>query len=144
MGHEQQRRKYLFSFAVTLMCSDTNQPTSARNLRALFDHNFNFRKHTRISQVCSSCLYHIRGLCPIGRHLSLDTTDPLASALVTSRPDDRNSVLQGVTGCNLERLQRSQNSLAHAVARSRPFAHFPPLLQILHYTFQSNLEETSN
>ena len=51
---------------------------------------------------------------------------------MTSRLDYRNSVLQGVTGCNLERLQRTQNCLVGVVARSRPFAHAPPLLQALH------------
>ena len=56
----------------------------------------------------------------------------LASALVTSRLDYCNSVLQGVAGKDLERLQRVQNTLARILTGSRPFAHAAPLFQFLY------------
>ena len=110
---------------------DTNPAKSARNLGVVFDQNFNFRKH--ISAVCSSCLYHIRDLRRIRRHLNLDSAKSLASALVTSKLDYCNSVLYGAAVCDLERLQRVQDTLARVVTRSRPFAHASPLLQSLHW-----------
>ena len=38
-----------------------------------------------------------------------------------------------MAGKDLERLQRVQNTLAHVVTGSRPFAHAAPLLQSLHW-----------
>ena len=58
---------------------------SARNLGVIFDKNFHFRSH--ISTICSSCIYHIRDLWRIRRHLDLDSTKLLANALVSSRLD---------------------------------------------------------
>ena len=89
-----------------------------------------------IPQVCSSRSYHVRDLRRIRRHLNLENAKSLASqpcALVTSRLDYCNSVLQGVAGKDLEKLQRVQNTLARAVTGSRPFAPAAPLLQSLHW-----------
>lgn len=110
---------------------ETTPSKSARNLGVLFDQNFNFSKH--ISQVCSSCYYHIRDLRRIRRHLNLDCAKALASSLVTSRLDYCNSILFGIAGGELGRLQRVQNTLARVVTRSDHSAHAPPLLQSLHW-----------
>ena len=56
IGHEEQRKKYLSRFPITLMGIDGNPSASARNLGVAFDQKFNFRK--RVSQVCNSCFYH--------------------------------------------------------------------------------------
>ena len=86
----------------------------------------------------------------IRRRLSLYSAKALASALVASRLDYCNSVFHGVarcdqesSWCDLDRLQRVQNSLACVVTRFRPFSHALSLLQSLH-CFQSNLEYISN
>ena len=110
---------------------DTNPSKFARNLGVVFDQNFNFRK--QITQVCSSCRYHIRDLRRIRRHLSLQSAKSLACALVTSRLDYCNSLLYGVAGGDIARLQQIQDTLARIVTRSNPFAHAPPLLQSLHW-----------
>jgi hypothetical protein len=110
---------------------DTTPTTSARNLGVVFDKNFNFRCH--ISQVCSSCYYHIRDMRRIRRHLSLDNAKCLASALVSSRLDYCNSLLFDIADKDMKRLQRVQNCLARVVTRSTPLAHSTPLRQSLHW-----------
>ena len=50
-----------------------------------------------------------------------------------ARLDYCNSLLYGVSGSDIHRLQRVQNTLARVVTRARPFTHAPPLLQSLHW-----------
>jgi hypothetical protein len=132
IGHEQQRKKYLSQFPIPLMGVDTKPAEKpARNLGVMFDNNFNFRSH--VSQVCSSCYYHIRDMRRIRRHLSLDNAKSLASALVSSRLDYCNSLLFNIADKDMRRLQRVQNSLARVVTRSNLLAHSAPLRQSLHW-----------
>ena len=131
IGHEVQRQKYLAQFPITLMGVDTSSSKFARNLGVVFDQNFNFKRH--ISQVCSSCYYHIRDLRRIRRHLNLDCAKSLACALVTSKLDYCNSLLHGVASGDIDRLQRVQDTLSRVVTRSGPLAHAPPLLRSLHW-----------
>ena len=71
IGNEWQRSKYLPMFPIELLGVETYPSKSARNLGVIFDKNFNFRSH--ISAICSSCIYHIRNLQRICRHLDLDS-----------------------------------------------------------------------
>ena len=77
IGHEQQRKKHSSHFPITLMGIDANPSASARKLGVDFDQKFTFRKH--MSRVCSSCLYRIRDLRRIRRHLNLDNAKSLRS-----------------------------------------------------------------
>jgi hypothetical protein len=131
IGHERQRKKYLSSFPIPLLGVDTKPAKAARNLGVYFDQNFNFRKH--ISQVCGSCYYHIRDLRRIRRHLSLEDTKCLATALVSSRLDYCNSLLQGLAAMDTLKLQRVQNCLARVVSKSGRFAASLPLRRSLHW-----------
>ena len=85
IGKERQRRKYLSMFPIELLGVETYPAKSARNLGVIFDKNFNFRSH--VSAICSSCIYHIRDVRRIHRHLDLDSAKLLANALVSSRLD---------------------------------------------------------
>ena len=97
----------------------------------IFDKNFNFRSH--ISATCSSCIYHIRDLRRIRRHLDLDSAKLLANALVSSRLDYCNSLLSGIAETDLTKLQRVLNRLARVVTKSPPFTRSVPLLRLLTY-----------
>ena len=70
---------------------------------------FNFRSH--ISAICSSCIYDIRDLWCIRRHLDLDSAKWLANALVSSCLDYCNSLLSGIAETDLTKLQRVLNRL---------------------------------
>ena len=97
----------------------------------IFDKNFNFRSH--ISTICSSCIYHIRGIWHIRRHLDLDSAKLLANVLVSSRLDYCNSLLSGIAETDLTKLQRVLNRLARVVTNSPPFTRSVPLLCSLHW-----------
>ena len=69
----------------------------------------------------------------IRRHLDLDSAKLLATALVSSRLNYCNSLLYGIAGIDLTRLQRVQNQLARQVTKSPPFTCSLPLLRSLHW-----------
>ena len=97
----------------------------------IFDKNFNF--HSHISAICSSCIYHIRDLRRLRRHLDLDSAKLFANALVSSRFDYCNSLLSGIVETDLTKLQRVLNRVARVVTKSPPFTHSVPLLRSLHW-----------
>ena len=113
IGNERQRSKYLSMFLIELLGVETYPAKSARNLGVIFDKNFNFNSH--ISAICISCIYHIRDLRRIRRHLDLDSAKLLANALVSSR------LLSGIAKTDLTKLQRVLNRLARVVTKSPPF-----------------------
>ena len=97
----------------------------------IIDKIFNFRSH--LSAICCSCIYHIRDLRRIRRHLDLDSAKLLANAVVSSRLDYCNSVLSGIAETDLTKLQRILNRLADVVTKSPPFTRSDPLLRSLHW-----------
>ena len=131
IGHEQQRKKHLHHFPMSLLDVQTNPANSARNLGVVFDSNFKFRSH--VSQVSRSCFYHMRDIRRIRKYLSLGNAKTLAHAMVTSRLDYCNSLLYGIAAKDIDRLQRIQNCLARVVTKSIPRARSFPLLRRLHW-----------
>ena len=131
IGNEGQRRKYLSIFPIELLGVKSYPAKSARNIGVIFDKNVNFRSH--ISAICSSCIYHIRDLRRIRRHLDLDSAKLIANALVSIRLDYCNSVLFGIAETDLTKLQRVLNRLARVVTKSPPFTRSVPLLRSLHW-----------
>ena len=118
-------------FQLSFWGVETYPAKSARNLGVIFDKNFNF--HSHISAICSSCIYHIRDLWRIRRHLDLDSAKLLVNALVSSRLDYCNSRLSGIAETDLTKLQRVLNRLACVVTKSPPFTRSVPLLRSLHW-----------
>ena len=86
-----------------------------------------------IRAICSSCIYHIRDLRRIRRHLDLESAKLLANALVSRRVDYCNSTLSGIAETDFTKLQRILNSLARVVTKSPPFTRSVPLLRSLHW-----------
>jgi len=77
-----------------------------RNLGVTFDSDFNFRKH--VSLTCRFCFYHIRDLRHILRYISLSVAKTIATALIDSRLDYCNSLLDNITSkCNVVNPQQS-------------------------------------
>ena len=94
IGTKQQRNRVINHFPVKLLVSDTFPSDTVRNLGVVFDSDFNFRQH--ISQVCKSCFYHIRDLRRIRRHISISTAKTISTALISSRLDYCNSLLNNI------------------------------------------------
>jgi len=69
----------------------------------------------------------------IRRFIDYDSARSVACALVGARIDYCNSILHGTSQCNIDKLQRLQNSLARAVVGSGRSEHITPILARLHW-----------
>ena len=130
IGSKSQREKFINLFPFAVLDNEMNPADSARNLGVFFDSGLNFRQH--ISQVSSSCFYHInRDLKRIRKSLALAKKIPVA--LVTSKLDYCNSLLHEIPAIDLQKLQRVQNCLARVVTKAPRFSRSIPLLKSLHW-----------
>ena len=82
---------------------------SVRNLGVIFDSDFSFQKP--VSNICKSCSYHIRDLRRIRRHIPLSTAKTISNALINSRLDYCNSLLNNIAKQDLSKVQRVKNRL---------------------------------
>jgi len=84
--------------------------------------------------LSSSCFYHIRSFKQI--RLDDGMAVSVASALVSSRLDQVNSILYGAASKHINRPQRVQNALARVDTYQRPYTSplsLTALLQNLHW-----------
>ena len=105
--------------------------SSVRNLGVVFDKHLSFHEH--ITKVSQACFFHIRDLRRIRPYLTLDVAATIGAALVQSKLDYCNSLFLNLPGCEIDRLQFVQNSLARAVFRSTKYSHVTPILKSLHW-----------
>jgi len=131
IGTSRQCSK-LTPFLPTNVLSHSITPSdTVRNLGVTFDSDLNLRKH--VSLTCRSCFYHIRDFRHIWRYISLSVAKTIATALITNRLDDSNSLLYKIESKYILKLQCVQNYLARLVTRSPRFSHSLPLLKSLHW-----------
>ena len=129
---KSQREKFINLFLLAVLDNEMNPADSARNLGVFFDSGLNFRQH--ISQVSSSCFYHIRYLKRIRKKsLPLTLAKQIAVALVTSKLDYCDSLLHKIPAKDLQKLQRVQNCLARVVTKAPRFTRSIPLFKSLHW-----------
>ena len=131
IGTKQQRQKLSNHFPVKLLDNDISPSDSVRNLGVIFDSDFSFHKH--VSNICKSCFYHIRDLRRIRRHIPLSTAKTISNALISSRLDYCNSLINNIAKQDLSKLQRVQNCLARVILRAPRFSASLPLLKQLHW-----------
>ena len=86
-----------------------------------------------MNAISKSCFYHIRNIGKIRQYTTNDDCKILVQALVTSRLDCGNALLQGLPQVLIERLQRIQNCVARLITRSRKSEHITPVLRELHW-----------
>ncbi|PIK51663.1 putative RNA-directed DNA polymerase from mobile element jockey-like [Apostichopus japonicus] len=84
-----------------------------RNLGVIIDKHMKMDKH--ISKVCKTGFYYIFNLKKIRKHMSSRTMSTLVHSFIHSHLDYCNSLLHGVPGYLIQRLQRLQNSAARLV-----------------------------
>ena len=104
---------------------------SVGNLGAVFDTNMNMSAHE--SKVIKSANYHFRNIGKIRKFLNTDTIKSAIVSLVTSRLDDCNGLLCGITDGLLCRLQKVQNNAPGVVSGSKMHDHIAPVLRELHW-----------
>ena len=131
IGSKLKREKIISFFPLTVLDNEMNPADSARNLSVIFDSVLNFRQH--ISQVSSSCFYHIRDPKRIRKNLPIALAKQIEVALMTSKLDCCNSLLHEIQAKDLQKLQRVHNCLARVVTKAPRFSRSIPLLKSLHW-----------
>ncbi len=105
--------------------------SSVRNLGAIFDKHLDMTDH--ITSVSKSVNFHLRNLHQIRKYIDHDTCHSAVRALITSRLDYCNGLLNGITDKNLHRLQLLQNKAARLIYQKPKYTHTSPLLNELHW-----------
>ena len=104
---------------------------SARNLGIFLDENMTMAD--QIKKICQSAYFQIRNINSIRKILSDDTASILVHALITSRLDNGNALLYGISNTLLDKLQRTQNAAARVLSKTRKYDHITPTLIELHW-----------
>ena len=86
-----------------------------------------------VKAVCKATFFHIRALPHMWSVLTDDTAKTVACALMVSRLDYANSILYVVSGANIHKLQRMQNTIARVVKLSRSNTGVMDILKDLHW-----------
>ena len=92
------------------------QPTPLATLIFIFDVHLTLSD--QITALFKSCYYHIRELRCIRSYTDFKTTSTIATSIVHSKLDYCNYLYHNLPNCQLNRLQQTRNSLAHAVVKA--------------------------
>ena len=82
-----------------------------------------------ISKLVNNCYYHLRQIRSIRRSLTIDSTHALVRALVLSRIDYCNSLLGGISGTLLSRLDGVMRAAARLVLQLQYRDHVTTLIR---------------
>jgi hypothetical protein len=93
---------------------------SVNDLGVTIDSRFTMKGH--VGRVCSSAYYHLRQIRAVRKSLDFSACVTLVHAFVTSRLDYCNSILFGITGRLLDRLQSVLRSAARLVMQKPKYA----------------------
>ena len=104
---------------------------TCRNLGVMFDSHM--KMESQIQGICKSVNFHLRSINPVRNSLTSEATVLVVHALITSRLDYCNSLLQGLPDKLINRLQHLQNIAARVVTCCSKFEHITPVLFELHW-----------
>jgi len=126
------RRQHQLPTGPVRVGSTTVLPVSVvRDLGVYIDTNVTMRAH--VTATVRTCFMALRQIRSVRRSLSRDALLTLIRALVISKADYCCSVLTGVSGTLLHRLQSVFNAAARLVFSTRTSEHITPLLRELHW-----------
>lgn len=108
-------------------------PTStvARNIGVFFDDALNMNNH--VHYMCRVAYFHLHSIGRIRNLLDRKTTEMMVHTYVTSRLDNGNGLLYGISDHLLTRLQRVQNAAARLITKTKKHDHITPALIALHW-----------
>ena len=113
--------------------TDVIKPSSnARNIGDIFNTTI-MSMLPHANYVCKSAFYHRRTISRIRKYLSMQTTDILIQAFVTSKLDHWNSLLYNVPKNIITKLQSVQNAAGRQITRPRQCDYITPILFHLHW-----------
>ena len=123
------RTSPLRELSVTVDGTTVTASHSARNLGVVLDDQLDFKEQVAAtSRSCRFLLYNIRRIRPYLTHTQL-----LVQAMVISRLDYCNSLLESLPACVIQPLQLIQNAAARLVFNLMKFSHVTPLLRSLYW-----------
>ena len=105
--------------------------SSVRDLGVYVDSDVTMTVH--VTATVRACFAALRQIRSVRRSLSRQALLTLVRALVISKVDYCNSVLAGVSGHLLDRLQSVLNAAARLIFSARRSEHISPLLRELHW-----------
>lgn len=118
-------------WSVTIGESEILPSSSARNIGAHMDSKLDMK--AQVNNTIKSCYAQIYSISKIRNYLTSHACKTLVHALVTSRLDNLNSLLYGISDHQIRRLQKVQNSAARLIARRKKADHITPTLKELHW-----------
>ena len=100
----------------------------AVDLGVILDSSLNMKK--QVSKLCSSASITIRKISSISKFLDRKVLERLVHAFISTKLDYCNSILYGLPGGEIQRVQRIQNA---AVTKCKIQDHISPILDQLHW-----------
>ena len=130
IASRQQRKKVSLSgIHIGGLC--VSATASTRNLGVFFDQSLDM--DAQVTAICKAAYFHLRNINSVRKSLSQKDAAALIHAFVTSRLDNGNSLLVGMSSASLDKLQRVQNAAARCILGIRKFDHITPALKQLHW-----------
>ena len=106
---------------------------TVKSVRELGVHiNSDVTLTTHVTAIVRTCFAMLRRIRSVRRSLTRDALITLIRALVISKVDYCNSVLAGISGMLISRLQSVLNAAAHLIFAARKSDRITPLLEELH------------
>lgn len=102
-----------------------------KDLGVTLDSNLTFKSH--IKNVCRSASHSIHYIGKIRKFLSPKDIEKLIHAFISSKLDYCNGLFYGLPSCELQKLQRLQNTAARLVTGVKKSEHITPILINLHW-----------
>ena len=130
-GDSQFRKTFQFDSFRCNLGSRIPISGSVKLLGFHIDSDLKFGEH--VSSIVSSINYALRNLRPVRKFLSRKDAETIIHALITSKLDQCNSLLIGVSRQNLAKLQVAQNSALRYVLKLNPRSPVSRYYKELHW-----------
>ena len=96
-------------------------------LGVILDQCINMYEH--VKSICRTAYYHLKNIHSLKALLTREALVTVVHAFVKYRIEYCNSPLYGISDCEINQLQRIQNSAARMVTNTRKYDHITPILQ---------------
>ena len=110
---------------------EINPSQVVRNIGAHFDSTLSMKSH--VTEICKKSYLQIRTINKVKHFLDRASLEQIIHAFITSRLDFCNSLLDGVNGIEINRLQKIQNAAARLITNCPWREHITPALHALHW-----------
>jgi hypothetical protein len=105
--------------------------TRVKNIGAVFDSTM--KMDVQVTNMCRAAWFQLHLVGKLRSYLSIEQTKNVVHSLVTSKLDQNNVLLAGISETLLNKLQRVQNASAKLVFRAKKHEHVTDYLKQLHW-----------